>query len=70
MFFVTSRDRYTLIQNGYRRWGEAYDRSVRSFVKLPGRPEREAIASHKIVPAKRDFVDVSGRASGIPRRSK
>jgi hypothetical protein len=37
--------------------GEAYDRSVRSFSKLPSRPVREAIASHIIVLAERGVAD-------------
>jgi hypothetical protein len=37
--------------------GEAYDRSVQSFMKVPSRPVREAIASHIIVLAERGIVD-------------
>jgi len=37
--------------------GEAYDRSVRSFAKLPSRHVQEAIASHIIVLAERGVAD-------------
>lgn len=38
--------------------GDAYDRSVRSFMTTPGQPVREAIASHIIVLAERGVVDL------------
>jgi hypothetical protein len=37
--------------------GEAYDRSMQSFVNVPSQPVREAIASHIIVLAERGVVD-------------
>jgi hypothetical protein len=37
--------------------GDAYDRSLRSFMTTPGQPVREAIASHIIVLAERGVVD-------------
>jgi hypothetical protein len=37
--------------------GDAYDRSVRSFMTAPSRPVREAIASHIIVLAERGVID-------------
>jgi hypothetical protein len=37
--------------------GDAYDRSVRSFIATPSQPVREAIASHIIVLAERGVVD-------------
>ena len=37
--------------------GDAYDRSVRSFMTAPGQPVREAIASHIIVLAERGVID-------------
>jgi hypothetical protein len=57
MFSITFPDRSTLIQSVFWQTGGAYDRSVRSFVKPPSRPVREAIASHIIVLAERGVAD-------------
>jgi hypothetical protein len=44
--------------------GDAYDRSVRSFMTAPGQPVREAIASHIIVLAERGVVDSATLCQG------
>jgi hypothetical protein len=44
--------------------GDAYDRSVRSFMTTPGQPVREAIASHIIVLAERGVVDSTTLCQG------